>query len=269
MSAKMITTLCRFMHDERRLSLPLLEKLFAAEFTLVARRPGEEFSISDHQSELAGDPDAMAAHLGRFAAVHDGELTLGFAGQPVLRFAYGDNWRVTVDFDFFERGRLDLPRIQEKLFELFEMEDFERFMDLGTGFLARAVGEPFHYELRQNKAPFLVGDLRDYRLVLRLVDIPAYLKMVFFLVRQGDPLLFVRSPLDILKLADQAQDAIRYMADAYEEKGLTLGIEYNQETVFRCGRDVKPSLGARFGATALQIDALARILKSAWPGRGE
>ncbi len=264
----MIETICRFMHRHRRLTMPLVEKLLAADFQTIARRPGETYALHEHADEFREDPDAVCAALLRFSRRQRGEFTTTFAAQDVLRLAYDENWRATITIDFITNNDFNLAGLQGKLIENFGVDELETLIDLSTDFLAENVGKPFGYELRTASGPFLAGELAGRALTIRLTDVPIYLKMLFFFLRKSDKSILVRSPLDVLKLLEQGQDTLCYLAEAYDDRDMTLNIAVGNETVFRCGRGVKPTLGTRFGCTAVQLDAMARIFMAAMPGRG-
>jgi hypothetical protein len=254
----MIKTLCRFLYGHRRQSLPLFE--------FNARRPGATYAMGDHLDDMRRNPEEVCANLCRYDRGAGGDLALLFDGQPLLRIRYEHAWTASVEMDFLGREGRALAKVQEKLLDTFDRHDLEALIDLSTAFLVEALGRPFAYDLTVGGKIFLHGRLHERQLTVTLVDGAAYFKMLFLLASRSDWTLLVRSPVDIVKLAEQAQDTLRYLADCYADHELTLMLEYAGEAVFRCGRGVKPTLGARFGATALQLDALFRILKAAVPG---
>ena len=93
--------------------------------------------------------------------------------------------------------------------------------------------------------------------------------ILFFLMQRGDIAQVVRSPLGLLKLFEDMQDMITFLADSFADAELKMELRIEKQVVFQCGYGVKPTFGSRFGPTAIKIDALARIFASAMPGRGE
>jgi hypothetical protein len=264
----MIETFCRYLHAHRRLSLPLFEKMFDAGFALTARRPGASFPIHERLDDLRDDPDAICAELKGYSRRHKGELTLSFERRTLARVVYDDGWSAVVHLDFIGAEDVDLPELQRQILGVFELSDFETLVDLWVGLLEEIADRPFAYELYVGDRAFLRGKLAARTLKVSLIDAPTVVKIIFFFMRKGDATVLVRSPLDVMRLAEQGQSSLRYIADAYEEKDLAAAAEVGGETIFRCGRGVKPLLGSRFGATALQLDAIARLFMSAMPGRG-
>ncbi len=266
----MIETICRYIQKHRRRAMPLIDKLVAADLRSVARRPGETFDVLAHLDDLQDDPDAFAATMARFVRGREGELATTFGGQSVTRIAYDDaKWQAVVAIDFIGNNRFDLAGLQERLVPAFEPADLETLIELAAGFLAENVGRPFGYELHADGAAFLAGRLQGRSVTVQVLDVRACLKALVFLMRKSEASVLVRSAADVLALAEQGQDLLCFAAEAYEERDLTVTVDFRGENIFRCGKGVKSNLGSRFGPTALQLDAVVRMMMSAMPGRGK
>lgn len=267
--SNLVFSLIHYMSRHQRRAFPLLEKIFAEGFRFEADCPDGTVDLADYLDEMRDEPQRHAERLLGFAANCGGGLTLFDQDAPLARLLYDEGWSARVVLMFFDDPEFDLMGMREKLADVFDPEDLETFLDLAIGFLGELGDAPFGYELEMGAGPFLSARFAERRLDIRLVDLPAWFRMMFFLLRRTDPTQFVRSPMDMMKLIEQAQDTIRFCAECYDENDLTLVLRVNGDRLFRCGRGIRGTLGSRFGPTALHLDVLAGMLKAAKPGRNK
>ena len=267
----MIRHFCRFCHTHHRAFLPLLRRLFDEGFSLAGQRAGERRVLNDSLNDLRDDLEQAVATLEGFSRDRDGLLSLMLDERTLVRIDYSLDWNFRVLLDLFDDNSADLAAVQTRLIDAFAGEDYETALDLGLAFLAQAREEDLHlnYRLETKKGPFLAAQYGDAVLRLDLVDLATYLFIVFRFMHKAAPTLLFRSPLDLLRLLEEFQDMIRYMAESLRDHELTMEIVVEKHTVFRSGHGVKAGFGGVFGPTAIQLEALTRILMSVMPRRGE
>lgn len=266
----MIHTFCYSVNKHRHAIMPLARQLFTVGFELWGRSEAGEIRISDYLDTIEKDPAGAEKMLMRFDQKRGGriELCLGKQRLAHIEFSAGD-WSYSITLDLFDNPDLDLVEIQRKWIEAYELDDLETVLDFAAGFLSGITDKNFGYRLRTSRGEFVRAGLKGSLFTLELTDIATFIRIMFFFMRKSDPSLLIRSPLDLLRLFEELQDAVRYLADAFEDHSLTLEIKVEKQVVFRCGQGVKANFGGRFGATSIQLEAWARILAAAMPGRGE
>jgi len=265
----LVFSLIDFMSRHHRRAFPLLERVFAEGFRFEFDGPDGAVDLADLMNEMRDDPLGHAQRLLDFDAARGGRVALWDRDEPLAHLRYGDGWSARVVLLFFDNRHFDLMAMREKLADIFDSDDLETFLELAIGFLAELGDVPFGYSLEMKAGPFLEAKFVKRQLDVRLVDLPAWFRMMLFLIRRTDPTQLVRSPLEVMRLFDQAQDTIRFMAETYEENEVALVVRFEKDRLFRCGHGVRPTLGSRFGPTAIHLDVLAGVLKAAMPGRGE
>lgn len=256
--------LCRRRDDVQ----PLLDRLFAQGFALHARRRGKTLVLNELLAEIYADPDHYTDALRRFTRSRGGQVILLHHGRDLLRLTYDSGWNAGVAFDFLDDRDLDLLMVQDALFGAFTGADVAAIIDLCADYLVERRTAPFHYELTAASGTFLTGRLTDGVLRVEMCDLFVYLKLMFFLLRKNVTRVIVKSPLDIMRLAEQGRHTVKHLAVAYDRRELLLVIELRGCRVMELGRGVKPIFGSRFGPTSIKLSALAGVLKSMMPEKG-
>jgi len=247
----------------------MLHRFFDEGLTLTAHLKSVTQAISENVDDFRENPPAAVAQLERFQRRHGGRLTFEADHVVLARMTYDAAEYCRVWLDLFDGPPATFALVQRKFSQAGEPGDLEEAIDLAAAFLAEFGDTDFGYDLCTKAGVFLEGRLHGSNFQIRLVDVHAYLRILFFMVRGMDAAVIIRSPFDILKLIEEVQGLVRLLADAFEEAKLTMEIVVNNQVVFRCGRGVKPTLGSRFGPTAIYVEALARVLASMMPGRNE
>jgi len=266
----MIDRFCDYCHRRHRVMLPLVQRLYDEGFVLSGMDGDGTLSLNEHLYEMRDRKEVAVDILKRFQTANEGELDLSLDGHRLLLLRYDDpDWFFRLHLAFINDKSIDLASMQHKLSNAYGPEDVETAFDAATEFLSENIDAPLHYELHTDRGAFLKAALDRERFSLHLVDVPAYLRIIFFFMQKADVALMVKSPLEILRLLEELQDMIQFLADSFADRNLVMEFKIEKEVVFRCGAGVKPTLGSRFGPTAIKLDALARILASAMPRRGE
>jgi len=259
----MIQYFCGFANEHHRQLIPLLRRLWDAGFKLGGVRPEGEENLNDHIYEMRDDVCAAMDRLSRYRISEQGFVRISLGDQTLARLLFDGDWRFELHLDIFGNPRADLATVQRRLLSEFEMDDLDTIIEVAAAFVDGVVGQAFGYELRAGAKPFLRARLNERRLNIELVNLLVYLRVLLFFMRKSDLSLFVRSPMELLRLMEDLQDFFHTMADTFEENDLTVELEAEKQVVYRCGKGVKPNLGSRFGPTAIQLDAFARIVAAA------
>ncbi len=260
---------CEFVHAHHRQVAPLVHRLFDAGFSLVGERPAGGEGLNDHLNQLRTDVDGAMARLNAYRRSVGGSVVLKLGPQTLVRLSFDDHWRFDLRLELFDNPRADVAAVQRQVLSLYELEDLEVIIELAAAFLSGITEHPFGYELHAGGVVFLQAEVSARRLRLQLVNLAMYLRVLLFFMRRTDLTVFARSPLELLRILEELQDFLRSLADEFEENHLAMEVEIERQVVYRCGHGVRPNLGGRFGDTAIQLDALARILAATVKRRGE
>ena len=265
----MVRYFCEFVNGRHRQIIPLVRKLFDADFILSGVNGAGEVNLNDHLYEMRDDVCAAMERLSRYCRSCDGYIRLSLAEQTLIRLLFDADWRFELRLDLFDNPRADLGAVQRRALSAYEADDLDTILEAAAGFVDGVVGKDFGYELSAADKPFLRGHLAGRTITISMVNLATYLRLLLFFMRKSDLTLFARSPMDLLRLLEELQNFFRSMADTFEEQNLTIEVEMERQVVYRCGKGVKPNFGSRFGATSIQLDALARILAATVKRRGE
>lgn len=264
----LIGSVLHFMCREENAVQPLLERFFNQGFTLEARRPAKQLILSDVLDDVRTHPARYAARLLTFTRARGGRLTLLHHGRDLLHLTYDDDWSAAIAFDFLDDKSIDLLAVQDGLFAAFTAADVAAIIDLCADYLVEHRTAPFTYELTAAAGTFLQGCLNDGVLCVEMRDLFVYLRLMLFLLRKNITRVMVKSPVDVMRLAEQGRHTVKHLALAYQQRELLLIIELCGSRVLELGRGVKPLLGSRFGPTSIRLSALAGLFKAMRPGKG-
>jgi hypothetical protein len=265
--SSVVTTVISLMSRHHRRAFPLMKKFFGEGFRFEATCEDGVIVLEDYMDEMRDDPAAHAERLLAYADRCGGCLTLWLDEMPLVRLVYDRTWQARVVLDLFDDPKLDVNRLREHLADLVDPEDLFEFLDLAIGYLGELTDEPFGYTIEMKNGPFMAASFEGECLCLRLLDVSAWLKMMLFLMKRTDPAALVKSPMEIMRAVEQAQDTLRFMADCYEENDRKFVVRYGADRLFSCGAGVRPTLGSRFGPMALHLDVLASVIKKTMAGR--
>lgn len=201
-----------------------------------------------------------------------GYIDLVFFGHDIFRVFYDGlgNHEIHLLFmkgkakDFFTQLGDEITRFREAFMNNYSEDDIFDLIDISADFLAEREGTPFSYTLVADEKPFLQGILDDQDFNVQLLDPMVYIKTMLF-VLEGANFLNVKltSPMDLLKLFEGVQNALRYLATSFQGANLRINAGVSGQSVFAAGRDVKPNFTmTAFGPIAVQLDSLFKIMSS-------
>ena len=262
----------KFIGGNQSTLKPLGNQAFELNVGLVMDGPKARVDITEQASDFRRHKDDLKKLAEKHTSDQGGALVVVFAGKDLFRLEYDGRGDQQIDLvflqgkakDFFTEMGQEITQLREAFIATYSDDDLADLIDLTSDFLESRQGSPFSYTLRADGKPFLRGTLEDQDIDVQLLDILVYIKTLLFGI-EGANFLNVKltSPMDILKLFESAQGALRHLATTYQIAGLKARVGMAGQPVFSAGRDVKPNFTSAFGPINLQLESIFKILSSA------
>lgn len=263
--------LFNFILRNQHVLKPLGNRALDLGVQLVLQDRSGRSNISDMARDFAKHRSVLEKLVEKATADSQGGLLVVFADQDIFRLEFdgqGNHDIILVGMkgkarDFFTQLGKEMTEFREAFIRNFSEEDLHDLIDLSADFLDEAAGETFSYTLVADGIAFVKGALNDRDLNLQLLDVLVYIKTGLFLL-EGSNFLNVKltSPLDLMKLFEGAQGALRHLATTYQIADLRIQAGVAGQTVFMAGRDVKPNFTSAFGPVNLQLDSVFKIISA-------
>jgi hypothetical protein len=260
----------------RAMLQPLLRELMRLNFGCVLALDGRETDMAPFA--LGTDFDAIYELAASHAIPAPGSLQVRLNGKTLTAAVYDQRGHSDIELVFLRASAREFFKGMPKLISQLRLMALENFseqnifdmIDFGADFLMRT-RHRFSYSLAAFDRTLMKAELHGKSFKVNIVDPAAYMRLGLFFLKGADAMaLSFRNPFDILALLDTMQSSLRYFANTYEERGMTLEVTALGQKLLTAGYGIKSNLMTdRFGPTSLHLDAIFKILSAAFGGDRE